>query len=320
MRRDRDNPLALSSKKPCQSQADYGGELERLRADLEREKNRRQQAYRRLCVELRHLREESEREQQRAVRELTARRGCQKVRHWHLFAKLVNTRDSGQYSEIESTGKESFCMSSGETYTKLEQLLLMLYDKINCEQAVYKLHHRQELELEKAIFLCHLLEAHRKLLLRRQRAGHPSHISKSLTRKSTQEDSSNFCHTKPFLTCPRALLQRPHSASHSFGEKTKQDRLKQPLGKALCAADPCTTTAVVDTCQSSFLKICHPNGTPHAGWDNQPQYSPESSWSEESSSSKCMDGNMEVSYFILPSYTHGSYNKPHANPLLLNVT
>ncbi|XP_022601817.1 peripheral-type benzodiazepine receptor-associated protein 1 [Seriola dumerili] len=102
MRKDRDNPLALSSKKPCQSQTDYGRELERLRADLEAEKNRTQQACGHLCVELRRLREEAEREQQRAVKELTSRRGSQKDRQsnrrWRLLAKEVDIKDAGRYS------------------------------------------------------------------------------------------------------------------------------------------------------------------------------------------------------------------------------
>lgn len=295
MRKDRDNPLALSSKRPRQAQTDYGRELERLRADLDAEKNRAQRARGHLRVELRHLREEAEREQQRAVRELAARRGCQKDRHsnrhWRLLGKEVNSKDSGPYGEGESSGKEAFCLCSGETYTKLEQLLLTLYEKIDSERAVHKLHHREEFELEKALFLCHLLEARGRPLQGRQGAGHSSSLFNRLSRKPTQEDSSNSCQTKPLL----ALLQRSQSASHSPKKKTKQDR---PLGSALCAADPCTTAAVVDTCRSSSLKICHPPNAPHAGWDDQPPYCAESSGSDESPPSKCIDTNMEVSYFI----------------------
>ncbi|XP_038564376.1 RIMS-binding protein 2 isoform X6 [Micropterus salmoides] len=291
MRKDRDNPPALSSTKPCQGQTHYGRELKRLHADLEAEKHRTQRASRHLSVELRHLREEAERELQRAVRELTARRGCQKDRlynrHCRLLANEVNIKDSGRCAEVESTGREAFCF--GETYTKLEQLLLTLNENINGEQAVYKLHHREELELEKAIFLCHLLEAYGRLVQGRQRAEPRSYIFK----KPDQEDSSNSWQTKPLLTNSRALLQRSQSASHSPNKKTKQDRRKQPLGRALTVADPCTTAAVVDTCRGSSLKICHPHNTPHAGWDNQPPYCAESSGSGMSSPSKCMDRNME---------------------------
>ncbi|XP_029303591.1 peripheral-type benzodiazepine receptor-associated protein 1 isoform X2 [Cottoperca gobio] len=297
MREDRDNPLTLSSKKPCLGQADYGRELEKLRADWDAEKKLTQRARGHLSVELRHLRQEAEREQQRAVRELAARRRCQKDGHSNrnqrLLAKEVNINDSGRHTEVESTEKEAFCLCGGETYTKLEQLLLTLYEKINGEQAVYKLHHRQELELEKAIFLCHLLEAHGRLLQGRQRAGKPSYISNSLSRKPTLEDGSNSCQTKPLLTCSRALPQRSQTASHSPKKKTKQDLREQPSGRAVCAADPCTSAAVVDTCQSGSLTICHPHNAPHAGWDDQPPYCAESSGSDKSSPSKCMDRNME---------------------------
>ncbi|XP_031712742.1 peripheral-type benzodiazepine receptor-associated protein 1 isoform X3 [Anarrhichthys ocellatus] len=295
MREDRDNPLALSSKKPCRGQTDYGQELERLRADWESDKKRARWARGHLSVELRHLREEAEREQRKAVRELAARRGSQKDgpsnRHRRLLGEEVNINDGGRCAEIKSTEKEVFC---GETYRKLQHLLLTLYEKINGERAVYKLHHRQESELEKAVFLCHLLEAHGRALQGRQRAGRPSCIFNSLSRKPTQEDGSNSCQAKPHLTYSRALPQaRPQTASRSPKKKTKPARREQPLGRALCAADPCTTAAVADTCRSGSLKICHPDDSPHAGWDEQPPHCGESSGSDESSPSKCTDRIME---------------------------
>ncbi|XP_029375105.1 peripheral-type benzodiazepine receptor-associated protein 1 isoform X2 [Echeneis naucrates] len=285
MRKDRDNPLALSSKKLCRSQTDYGRELERLRADLEREKNRTQRAHEHLCLELRRLREEAEREQKRNVRELVARHSSQdrkSERHWHLLAKVVNINDTGPYLTVEPTGREASSLCSRETYTKLEQLLLTLYEEINVEQAVYKLHHRQEFELEKAIFLCHLLEAHRRQLQGRQKARLHSSVFKSPSRKVPQENSDK--------SCQKNLYQ---GATHSTKKNTKQDQQKQPSGRDFCTADPCTTAAVVDTCWRSSLKICHPHNTPHAGWDDQPSCCTESSGSEESVPSKCLESNME---------------------------
>lgn len=305
MRQDRDNPLALSSKTPRQVQTDYRRELERLRADLEAEKNQAQRAHGQLGVELRRLREEAEKEQQRAVRELKARRRCQKDRKFnsyaHLLTKEVSVKDGGQHSTDEFTGRNAFCVSSGQTYSKLEQLLLTLYEKINGEQAAYKLQHRQEFELEKAILLCHLLETHGRLLQGTQRTGPPRHIFKSQTREPAQDDSRISCQTRPPLTYSNAPLQRSQRASHSPKRKPKQDRCKQPSGGDLCAADPCASVAVVDTCQGSSLKICHPQNTPHAGWDDQPSYSAESSGSDESSPSKSMERNMEVSCYIFPN-------------------
>ncbi|KAM9847029.1 peripheral-type benzodiazepine receptor-associated protein 1 [Aulostomus maculatus] len=298
MRKDRDNPLALSSKKPCQGQTDYGRVLERLRADLEAEKNQTEQARQRLCVELRYLREEAERKQQKAVRELTAKRGCQKHRHtsrqWRLPAEEVNIEDSGLYRNIESTGKEALCLRSREACTSLEELLRTLSGEINGEHGVYKLHHRQELEREKAILLSHLLEAYGKL----QTTRHPSYIFENFSRNPTQK-SSNFCQTVPGLTYPWASIRRPQSSSFSATRKTKQDWQNLTLGRDLGAADPCTTTAVVDTCWSSSLKICHPHNTPYAQRDRQPPYNTESSGSDEPPPSKCMDRNMERAMYDL---------------------
>ncbi|XP_010790207.1 uncharacterized protein [Notothenia coriiceps] len=285
MRKNWDNPLALSSKKTCQGQKDYGRELQRLRAVWEAEKKHTQRARGEISVELRHLREGAEREQQRAVKELLLRRGCKTDCRAN---NKVNIKDSRRHTEVESTDKEAFCLCGGETYTKLQQLLLTLYEKINGEQAVYKLHHRQEFEVEKAVFLCHLLDAHGRLLQGRQRAGQLSSISNSLSR--SQGGGTNSYQTKPLLTCSRAL---PHTASHSQKKNTKQDLRELPSGRAVCAADPCPSTAVVDTCQSGSLTICHPHSAPHAGLDHQPPYCAESSGSDESSPPKCMDRNME---------------------------
>uniref|UniRef100_A0A3Q1HJA1 RIMS-binding protein 2 n=1 Tax=Anabas testudineus TaxID=64144 RepID=A0A3Q1HJA1_ANATE len=287
MRKDRDNPLALSSKTPFQSQTDYGRELERLRADLEAEKNRTQWARRHLLVEIRRLREEAEREQRRAVRELTARSGCQKDKHsnkhWRVLAKELSIKDTGRCSKVKSTGKESFCLCSIGTHRKLNQLLLTLYEKIHGEQAIQKLHHRQEFELEKAIFLCHLLDAYGRLLQRRPKAEHPSYIFKHLSKKPTQEEKTAFCQ----------MLQRSQSASHSTKNNNKEDQQKQPSDRDLCAVDPCTSAAAVDTCWTSSLKICHPHNIPHAGWDDQPPCCTEGSGSDVSMPAKCMDRNME---------------------------
>ncbi|XP_051793043.1 peripheral-type benzodiazepine receptor-associated protein 1 isoform X14 [Acanthochromis polyacanthus] len=296
MRKDRDNPLALSSKKPCHDQTDYGQELERLFADLEAEKHRTQRTCDQLSVELRHLREEAEKEQQRAVRELRARRGCQKdkdsQRRGHLLIKEVNIQDSGQYSKVDSTGKKTFCFCSGQTYTKLEQLLT-LYEQINDEQAAYKLHHWQDFELEKAISLCHLLESHGRLLQGLQRAGPPGYVFKSPSRKPAQEDDSNTRQTTPLSTYSKASLQRSLDASRSAKRITKQNQLKQTFGWDVCTADPSPTASALDTCQSDSLKICHPHNIPHADWDDWPSICSESSQSDVPVPSKCLERNME---------------------------
>ncbi|XP_029028645.1 peripheral-type benzodiazepine receptor-associated protein 1 isoform X14 [Betta splendens] len=288
MRNNRDNLLPLSYKKPGHSHSDYGRELKRLRADFEADKDQTQRACSHLCAEIRHLREEAETEQYRVVKEITARSGWQKdknsiSRHF-VLAKEVNITENGQSSKVKSTRKKAFCFCSRETCTKLEQLLLTLYEKINGEQAVYKLHHRQEFEIEKAIFLCHLLEAYGRLLQGRQGAEHHSYIFKHLSRKPTQGEKEGSCQ----------ILQRSQSASHSAksNNNNKQDQQTQPLDRDLYAADPCNSAAFVDTCQGSSLKICHPHNTPYAGWSDQPPCCSGSPGSE-STSTKCMDRVME---------------------------
>lgn len=280
MRKDRDNPLALSSKKPCQGQTDFGQELERLQADLEAERERTERSRGHLCVKLKHLREEAEREQRKAVRELTARRGCQKHRHSNrhccLLAKEVSIKGSGGYSDIESPWKEALCLCRRQSYTVLEQLLLTLLGNINSEA-----------------------DSDECLLQQMQHAGHESNIFESFSRKQTLKSSSfNFCQTLPQLTYSGASVHTPTSASNSSKKKTKSDQRSQPVRRDLGAADPFTNAAVVNTCWSSALKICHPPDTPHVQLDDQPPYYAESLGSDESSPSKCMDSKMEVSNFI----------------------
>lgn len=310
MRKDRGNPLALSSEKPCQGQTDYRRELERLHADLEGERDQTQRACGRLRVELRRLREEAEEEHQRALKELAAREGRQKERYSdrqrRLPAKATRVKESGRHREVRWTGKGSAHLFRGQTYAKLEQLLLLLYEKVNSEQPVFKLRHRGQLELKKALLLCNLLKAHGGVLQEKQRADYPACIFKQYSRK--QEDGAhNFCHPDPFITYSRALLQRSHSALHSVQEKPKQDQQEGPLGSALPAADLHTATAAWDTCQTGSLKICHPPSITHAGWDEQPPRCTEFFRSEETTPSKCTYRNMEVSYkptFTFTNPTH----------------
>lgn len=291
MRKDRENPLALSFKKSCQDLTDNCRCLERQHADLEAEKARTQWAFGQLYLEITCLREEAEKELQKAVRELIAGRRCQEDsdshQHWHLAATEVNNKDSRRYRDVNLRVQESFYLCSGETHAKLEQLLLTLYKNINAKQPGFKFHQRQELELEKAIFLCHLLKTHQILLQGRQKAGHSVYTLEKCSEK-LPEGSSKSPQTKPLQT-----YSRSHSASHSPKKKLhQQERL---VGRALHTDDPCPTAAVVDTCQSSSLKVCRITNTPHAGWDTQPPCCAESFGSDESLPSKCMDRKMEVS-------------------------
>nr|XP_040036265.1 peripheral-type benzodiazepine receptor-associated protein 1 isoform X5 [Gasterosteus aculeatus aculeatus] len=286
MRADRDNPPTLSSKKPCRVQADCGLKLGRLRTDWEAEKKQIRRARGPLSVERRCLLQEAEQDRQQAVREPAARKRGRKDgpsdgdRRWK-----VDPKDGALCAGIKSTGKEFLGLCSGETYRKLDHLLLTLYEKIKGKQPVHKLCHRQEFELEKAVFLCHLLEAHGRVLQGRHGAGHPSYISNGLSRKPAQENGSNSCQTKPLLTYSGASPHGAQTAPHSANRGIKPAGREPHLGGALCAADPRTTAAVVDTCRSGLQGIWHPDDAPHAGRDDRPPCCAESS--------KCTDGDME---------------------------
>lgn len=288
-----DNPLALFSNKLCQGQTACERELERLRADLDAEKNRTQQGFAHLSVELRWLREKAEHEHQRAVKELAARQRCQTDRDSQRCSHQVAADPAGHRSEAAEN--EPLYLPGRETYAKLEQFLETLTRKIDGEQPIYKLHHRQGFEQEKAIFLCHLLKAYRLLLEERRRAGRSSHSVKTSSRKLPHKDSISSCLTGPLQTpsC-RALLQRPHSASRSPQKHSKHNQQEwRP-------ADPCLPATVSRTCRRSALKICHPPNAPHAGWTTQPPCCTEFRRSGESPPPRCTDRNMEVGSLIIP--------------------
>ncbi|XP_051903669.1 peripheral-type benzodiazepine receptor-associated protein 1 isoform X3 [Hippocampus zosterae] len=261
MRKDGHNLLLLSSKKPCQGLANHGPELETLNAVLEVKEERTEQA---LSVAIRHPREPHEH-----VQEVTSRHACRKNGHSNRLRCLF--KDRGRHTNIEAGS------STRETRLNLEQLLLMLSGKINSEQGVYKLH-KQELELEKAIVLCHLLDTHQDFLHKRQ-----------LVRQFAQDDSS-FNQLVPHLNHSRTSLRGSKIASCSSKIKTKQNQ--QAASSDLYLDDACTTCVAADTCWSSALKICHPHNTSHAERNDQAPYHPQFTGSDVSPPSKCMDRNM----------------------------
>ncbi|XP_056911496.1 peripheral-type benzodiazepine receptor-associated protein 1 isoform X14 [Takifugu flavidus] len=274
-----DNPLALFSKNLCQGQAASERELERLHADLNAENNWTQQGFVHLSAELRRLREKAEYEHQRAVKELAARQKCQKDRVFQSCSHEV---------AADSAGCWSLCLCGSKTYAKLEQLLEILNKKIAGEQPVYKLYNMQGFELEKAIFLCHLLKANRILLQERRRVGRSIHNVTSFSRKLQHKESINSCLTGLLQTCSRGHLQRLHSGSHLPKKQSNHNQQEWPVGE-----DPCLPATALDTCWISSLKICHPPNVPHAGWSNQPPNCTELHRSEEFPSPRCTDRNME---------------------------
>lgn len=267
MRKDTDNPLALFSNKLYQGQTACEQELERLRADLDGEKGRTQRGFAHLSAELRRLREKAECEYQTAIKELADRRKCQTGRDSQRCSHKVAAGSAG--SRSESAEREALCLRGGETDATLEQFLETLNKTIDGKRPGYKLHHRQGFELEKAIFLCHLLKAYRLLLQERRRAGCSSRGVQGFSRKQPYKDGISSCLKGPLQTYSRAVLQRPHGASHSPKKQGKRDQREGPVGEALHQAEPCLSATALDTCRSSALKICHPPNVPHAGWTTQ---------------------------------------------------
>ncbi|XP_008426349.1 peripheral-type benzodiazepine receptor-associated protein 1 isoform X11 [Poecilia reticulata] len=289
MREDRDNPLALSSKRSCQNHTDYRQELERLQADLEAEKIQALWACGQLGVELRSLRREAEREHKRTVRELAARRFCLKDRNQsrHLLAKEGQIK-----SKVQSSGEDGFRL--GGEQSKLEQLLLTLYEKINGKRAGYKFHHRREFELEKAIFLCHLLEAHGGLLQGTPRSRLPSYVAKQSSKKLVCDNSCNPRQSTPLLSSSRAQLETTSLRDLPRHDKKRKPDQKKPFSSgALQTAGPWTSTEVRGGGQINSLEMHHTNNTIRAVQDKHPSLWAESSSSDESTSTKCSRRNME---------------------------
>ncbi|XP_057676174.1 peripheral-type benzodiazepine receptor-associated protein 1 isoform X19 [Corythoichthys intestinalis] len=261
MKKDGDNSLVLSSKKPHLAKTNNGLELETLRAAVEVEEEQTDQT---IPVELRHLQEPL-----KSVRQVTSRHVCQKKRH-----------SSSQRCPFNGSTIDTFS-SARKTQKNLEQLLLMLSGKLNSEQEVSKLQ-RQELELEKAVILCHLLETHQDFLHKRQ-------IARHLT-----QNSSSISQIVPQLTHSRTSQRGSKTASCSSQKKTKPDHsIQQSASNDLLGVDACTASVEVDTCWSSALKICHPHNTPHAQCNDQLSYHTQSTGSDESPPFKCVDTNME---------------------------
>lgn len=293
MRKNCGNPLPLSSEKPCQGQTDFSQEWKRLHVSSGRARDQTQWTCGHLCLEIQRLREEAEKEHQRTLKELVTREGKRKERYSDTKRWQIESR---RQREVRWTQKGSVHLFCGQTYAKLEQLLLLLYERINSEQPVLKSRHREQLELKKALLLCNLLKAQGNLLKEKQKADYPSSLFRQNSRKH-KEDDHKFCCPAAFMTNSRALLQRSHSALYSVPEKPKPDQQEGPLGSALPAADPNTATAAWDTCQAASLKIGHPTNTTHAGWDDQFPCCTKYFGSEETTPSKCTYRNMEVSYF-----------------------
>uniref|UniRef100_A0A8C5HFI2 RIMS-binding protein 2 n=1 Tax=Gouania willdenowi TaxID=441366 RepID=A0A8C5HFI2_GOUWI len=197
------------------------------------------------------------------------KQGCQNESSscQHLLAKDVN-----------STIKK-------KSYTKLEKLLLALFGKIICEQDCHKLQHKREFELKKAIFLCHLLETHRGLLQKIQRARSICYVCGSILRKPAQQKRLKSCQTAPSLTGCASL-----NAATTSRTKFSLDQRKELSAGHSSAANYYTTSSVVDLPLSGSQKTSHPLCSPYADWDDRTSSCAQF---DETAPSKCMTTRME---------------------------
>ncbi|XP_073807928.1 peripheral-type benzodiazepine receptor-associated protein 1 isoform X15 [Danio rerio] len=194
---DVNNPPVLSSKKGLKrgSGPDLLRDVERLRAKLEVERSRTQQAHRRFSLELQRQREEAREERERALREITFRLEQQKtlellrqrdalgreraaevrrLLRWRSQSTLRPTRDVHRQLADELAGVcrsaalRPSCKGNGAAYRRLEELLKTLLEQADGQQVALLHRLQQEVDLEKSYFLCHLLEAHSRPALQRK--------------------------------------------------------------------------------------------------------------------------------------------------------
>ncbi|XP_043095660.1 peripheral-type benzodiazepine receptor-associated protein 1 [Puntigrus tetrazona] len=281
MGQNSDNPPILSSKKRRGCKRDSGSDprrdVERLRAALEVERSRNQQAHRRFSLELRRQREEAREERERALRELTYRHEQQKtlelLRQRETLGReraaevrrllrwrsqelkrsenltLRQTQEVHRQLADEIAGGSAFrglkpgCNGNGAAYRRLEELLKTLLARSDGRQVAALRRLQQEVELEKSYFLCHLLEAH-------------SETSRVV--KLSRPRSKSCVHPLPQGTLAlfrsRSLSQTSRSdSSQPMKKKKKQECETSPLSSSPTEdgdllEEPCSSDEGLEKC------------------------------------------------------------------------
>ncbi|XDV21602.1 hypothetical protein PO909_026678 [Leuciscus waleckii] len=128
-------------------------------------------------------------------------------------------------------------MGNGEVYLRLEELLKTLLAQADGKHVHLLQHLQQEVDLEKSVFLCHLLEAH-------SRPSHQDHHRESAFTRGRHHNDQQECITKP--SSPRSksgveegnltlLCSRSPSRSESpqrMKKKNKLDSATPPLSSS----------------------------------------------------------------------------------------
>ncbi|XP_050965583.1 peripheral-type benzodiazepine receptor-associated protein 1 isoform X2 [Labeo rohita] len=288
---DANNPPILSSKKcSCKrdSVSDPWRDVERLRAALEVERSRNQQAHRRFSLELRRQREEAREERERVLKELTFRHEQQKtlelLRQREALGReraaevrrllrwrsqelkrtenltLRQTQEVHRQLADEIAGRSAIkdlklgCKGNGVAYRKLEELLKTLLVQADGRQVAVLQRLQQEVELEKSYYLCHLLEAHSGTS-RVVKQSRPR--SKSCVHPLTQGQNHP---EKLALFRSRSLSHTPRSESpQPMKKKKKQDYETSPLSSSPAEErdlledlpEPCSSDEGLEKCSPS---------------------------------------------------------------------
>uniref|UniRef100_A0A8C1CQH2 RIMS-binding protein 2 n=1 Tax=Cyprinus carpio carpio TaxID=630221 RepID=A0A8C1CQH2_CYPCA len=290
---DATNPPILSFKKhrSCKrdSVSDPWRDVERLRAALEVERSRNQQAHRRFSLELRRQREEAREERERALRELTYRHEQQKtlellrqrealdreraaevrrllrwrsqeLKHSENLT-LRQTQEVDHQLADEIAGGSAFqglklgCKGNEAAYRKLEELLNTLLSQSDGQQVAVLQLLQEEVELEKSYFLCHLLEAHSgtSRVVKRSRPRSKSCVHFLLQGQNLPE-SCKEGKLALFRSCSLSQTSRSE-LSQPMKKKKKQNCETSPLSSSPTEEEdlpePCSSDEGLEKCSPS---------------------------------------------------------------------
>ncbi|XP_073717044.1 peripheral-type benzodiazepine receptor-associated protein 1 isoform X9 [Misgurnus anguillicaudatus] len=249
-------------------------DVERLRAALSVERSRNQQTRRRFSLELRRQREEARQERERALKELTYRLEQQKalellrqqerlgreragevrrLLRWRGQEKQKRTQElqreiAGICSSRVEGGRRVFgCKGNEAAYRKLEDLLKTLFTQTDGREVALLRRLQQEVDVEKRLFLCHLLEAHNS---REDKEGQTRSVLKPTPRPRSKscvhlltgvgpQDNTELSR-KEKLALFRSHSLSPQTISQPM-KKQQQDSKTPPLNFSVKEEESCKT-------------------------------------------------------------------------------
>ncbi|KAK1787877.1 hypothetical protein P4O66_016357, partial [Electrophorus voltai] len=321
------NPRDLSSMKgsPCHKgggggpeapsrpapSPDPAWEVVCVQAKPEADRSRNQQAHRRLPPEHQQQQEGVRKEKERAAQELVFRperqRASERCRP-ALAGELLDGTTLWRTGELHSaladeiTGvgadvgawqaqSEPGCLGNGRAYRKLEELLEALHGEARGEQAALLRCLRQEVELERSYFVCHLLEAHGHST-RGEEEEKRGTDGEGRTHRPRSKSCANLLSTvpprsgQPLLTRSCSLSQKPQ---HTCPPPTKWSRQTSCSSSEMKDTHRCSLPVEERTTNVGSSGPVPERTSPDAGWD-PPRSSPSL---EKSSPSRCSEDTMD---------------------------